>query len=1156
MRRSAFSSILCTAAAFAGAIGILAGCEDGPNQSYGPAPGGAGQVWNNGDSPAAVNNAGAGFGGTYGGGSKTEICAGAELQSQWSKMIAQPIQPPYRMAGLDVSGGSTYVGLTFESAENGPTSPVMGAMDPPTRLCQPGAVLGTGGNASDVGGSLVVAWGNNQEVQMEWAIPTHKAYVMTLNPGYNGQMTWTATTFKNSDCALNAQAAHYQCCTAGNGGTPACDGMPHTWIWQIGHPMTKDGKPFIVRWPGYTETKDVDADTDEIYRGLAATFAPEIFDNAVPGITCISTGTCLVSATGNDGIHPIIGFRPVSMYFNLYPPSFPQPSGSTVQSAYFFNIKYAPYSPSLTTIKMFDPIGPTGTITFNGSTYMPGLQPCALQLGGTFKDLMSNCVNVFKDGATDTVAKAKVLGNLTHDDQNFTFSVVGDNQNYYPPELQLGGTRQFDVIHDGETPADNAVAGDFQFDVRSFGPIANDTFTTTTSGVTLYHKDRHGSAHVWREWGRAVQADLASAYHALHPTVPLRTYHDPACYFPMSCQGGAACNGLTFGACGGVAGCGWNYNFAPGQTVYSWRPAEGCTGFEGHITNAYPNVNSQTGLQAAADPNVIDPDEAAWDFSGGLGGLSGGFKPGNPFAVFCNDPGITNFCGLSGDVLGTFNTLFDAALSRVISFLGNGDILQVPPEGRDLRYYFKQFTIAFAKYAASPANPAHGPNAPSVAGGQNVNDAVPFFGDYVLDTDNLIFDSIGGNGARSEYVDFDNAGSASAANAEPTDLELQFLLIGSNYRSVNFLRRLDREERALFDIMATDKTQGGWGYLHDAQAKVVNDSFGYPQKNAVMNLSNLAGSPAIAAATNPFSGGPAWVPATDANGKFLVADATKTDPCFPNLPLSKTTQYCATHIDTDCQAAGSLNPPLDDNGNIITRDNGKPLLADYCGIWYPSPLALTGPGNPSALQLTETDPLIEEAKVTLPNYANPYDSTSKPGTPIQTLVPWKPFQEGVGFPVMVSGTSDVFVETAQLDFAGQVVTPVMDYLPMTVTPDGGAPYTALQVLAYETEDFLGDVFVCYDTVSAANRAGTGRAGDILGVHMYTSGQSILDWMASHPSAQDNCGIIVRYSPYNNYPDYIQGTSNGVRMSIDQSSGYGRVVDVTVFAPGQGTPAPP
>jgi hypothetical protein len=132
----------------------------------------------------------------------------------------------------------------------------------------------------------------------------------------------------------------------------------------------------------------------------------------------------------------------------------------------------------------------------------------------------------------------------------------------------------------------------------------------------------------------------------------------------------------------------------------------------------------------------------------------------------------------------------------------------------------------------------------------------------------------------------------------------------------------------------------------------------------------------------------------------------------------------------------------------------------------------------------------------------------------------------------------------------------MDYEPVSTTDSKGNTTTTINILAYETEDFLGDVFLCYDHIGADERAGTGRPGDILSAHLYTSVTSILDWMAAHPTAQDNCGIIVRYSPYNNYPDYIQSTNNGIRLGIEQGAGFGRVSDCTVFVPGSGAAAPP
>jgi hypothetical protein len=49
---------------------------------------------------------------------------------------------------------------------------------------------------------------------------------------------------------------------------------------------------------------------------------------------------------------------------------------------------------------------------------------------------------------------------------------------------------------------------------------------------------------------------------------------------------------------------------------------------------------------------------------------------------------------------------------------------------------------------------------------------------------------------------------------------------------------------------------------------------------------------------------------------------------------------------------------------------------------------------------------------------------------------------------------------------------------------------------------------------------------------------------------------VRYSPYDNYPDYITSLTAGVRLDIEQGGGYGRVVDATVYVPGSGVVATP
>ena len=66
--------------------------------------------------------------------------------------------------------------------------------------------------------------------------------------------------------------------------------------------------------------------------------------------------------------------------------------------------------------------------------------------------------------------------------------------------------------------------------------------------------------------------------------------------------------------------------------------------------------------------------------------------------------------------------------------------------------------------------------------------------------------------------------------------------------------------------------------------------------------------------------------------------------------------------------------------------------------------------------------------------------------------------------------------------------------------------------------------------------------------MYTSVEQILNWFAAHPAAYDACQMIIHYSPYGNYADYISSIQNGVRLGVTQGGGFGRIVDGTLFDP--------
>jgi len=225
-------------------------------------------------------------------------------------------------------------------------------------------------------------------------------------------------------------------------------------------------------------------------------------------------------------------------------------------------------------------------------------------------------------------------------------------------------------------------------------------------------------------------------------------------------------------------------------------------------------------------------------------------------------------------------------------------------------------------------------------------------------------------------------------------------------------------------------------------------------------------------------------------------------------------------------------PPQDLTGKTLLDDNGSPLFTAYAGAFGNSSIFHLGNTKASPISVNSTFPAIEQAMI---GY-DPNMTGSPTAQQITFLVPWLPKQPGVGFPIAVSGTIDKFVETSQLDFSGTTISANVDYDFL----DPKNPAAGIVFLAVETTDYLGDVFLCRD----------GNSGDVLPVHMYTPVASILNWLQAHPGVSNDCGIVIRYSPYNNFPDYISSLTNGIRLGITQGGGFGRVVDVTLFVPGQ------
>jgi hypothetical protein len=355
------------------------------------------------------------------------------------------------------------------------------------------------------------------------------------------------------------------------------------------------------------------------------------------------------------------------------------------------------------------------------------------------------------------------------------------------------------------------------------------------------------------------------------------------------------------------------------------------------------------------------------------------------------------------------------------------------------------------------------------------------------DPDDLFFDSIGaGQFEIAEYIDRRFA----SKTQHPTDFVFSADVKNGIMDEYSFSRALLRGETAIYTAMLEDPNDG-LGQEHHA------------------TLTNIFGSPVLAAG---------WMPSSAGKSAYYCATADPPDP-------------------TNCD--GQM-PPMAPGGQDILRDElGRPILEPYPGAFNGTQTVFDlGQVN---IKVKQTYNNIQQAMVQIPTFSNPYDPNSNSGPSLMTLIPWAPKQPGIGFPVALSGTLDKFIETAQLDFSGEEITANIDY-DVVVDPNTHLPLPngTIQFLAVETTDFLGDVFLCQDA----------NTGDLLTARMYTPVANILQWLQDHPGSYQSCGIIIRYSPFGNYADYITALNAGVRLGVTQGGGFGRVVDATLFVPGQ------
>lgn len=1171
---------------------VLAGCEDGPNQVYSPAPVGAANVWNSQNVDGGATDGGQAFDAGYPTVSKTTLCSTDLKRERWAWMLTQPVKPPRQYAGIDLAGSDNWEGLTIENAEKAPAT----ADDPTGGLCQSTAFGFEGTCPSGSGGCNGNAWGNNGEVSFSWNVATHLIDQMVLGLGYTGTLV------------LDPYPDH--------------NGEVHSYTIAIGDVLRRgdanggNNETYLLNWGDKTQRAQQITD---MFNAAMATYAEKgglIFDTSTcnadtdckaPGTVsscqcahdpanpgkCTAPGKCGVtdcSGDGNclvyaDGSNTIMGFRPLVVYVEGND-GLPQPAESTPIAIYNFFSKSEPFSNLPQEVKL-DAVGPVAQGTPTG---LPegATTVCKQAIGQSFDDFKANCVQVHGDSSdpkgVDAVNLNKILYGLTHDQEHWTANVLGVNQNF------TSGKTISDpdyVVLDSDTPSTGDIAEDWTFDSRARGDTANDDFGA-------------GSSLVGIEWARLLLESIAAVRNegrpAGAPPIPVMKLNDPRC---VGFDGGGNPNYKS------------NIDTVTGQTICSGAEGLMLVGGGGPDTNGRSDFSEDPGAAAFLTKHVanLNPTEN-FDVNGAF--YSGTFlKPGDVTGAVCIDPADATDCTLDSV------SIFQNLLKHVTRVLGNGDVNKLPTELRDRRFYYKTFGQAFIKYLkAYGAHDAATRNLyPGAGGGVSPTDVA----NTDIDLESFFFDydvAPGTGGSQTydkfEYIDRDFIGQgAQPGNTVPWDFEYGIDLFGGNQRYDNWYRRMDREEVLLYESLLQDET-------HTAgQENTVNitNIFGSPLVSGIWPSYNCAignyEDPAGAdgpldpdgndcSGTNPPLDPATTLPACGAGGKCAAGKTCISANSYENGAIEVCASACDynAHKDTGCAngqaclsdgngGSGCVDMLMDRNDR--TSKYSHPIMYYYPGAWTPS---LFSKGHsPVHFDASDKRPGAGVVKLHVPDFqAGNYvvaqipapttgdcptgyakdtsgafcNAVTKASAPeLSALVPWQEVQPGIGFRIPIDGSHSQWVSTGQLDFTGVLETYIVDYVPnydtgkascvsdgqcnpgFTCNKDSDsclADDNTIRIQAVEGDDFIGEAFLCQDPTT----------GDILHVHQYDSMIGIVDWLAAHPgtsetpSAQNACQIIVSRSENDLFVDSITSKSAGVVIIDGGGQGQGRATDIVLF----------
>jgi hypothetical protein len=1097
------------------------GCEDNPDQFYKRAPAGAGDRWNNGKTPPTYDrDAKNGFTDQFNSSSKQDLCSGAEKHDRWAKMVREPLIPPRKLAGIDLAGGDDWRGLDFREAERA--------------LCQSKA------RAISDPEALGAAWGDANEVEVDYSIATNTITNWGLNPGYRGKLEFESRPEGLAD----------------NGFADAAKRNPwgvHKFSISIGVQIQKDGRPHEIHWNTdcSPESKPGDLcwqlELTEMYDALMYTYSKDL---ASTQGNCVAEQKCLGSkAAGDVGL---FGVRPLGTY--LVVPNYRiQPAGSTPAYFYGFYVKLMPFSGAELYVKLDD----EGPYAFS-----PGIgelkKDCKQFLGVKYGDFLANCININKAETMHSSGQplnqfilGKFKGGMSRTKEAYDFSVEAVSLNFLSSRIGEDKT-----VGDDWFPTESDFAHEWEMDIRASGKVLNE-WSADKRFQTMF-----ATGAIYREYARRVQDDinakLAEWLPEENPLAPANGTRAVQCQPGYVPNDAGKCRFQGFGI--GDSHC----LKSPGAPA-DWKPAKGCTGFEGFMT-----PGDRDHVNMSVYPPGSDPLRVSMGWRGAQLGIKTALKAGDPLAIFCNDPPVNGagkdeaadhtpaqcaddnacysskckanakmdkpaeggcpegwtdigenkcqqnvrFCENPLKVFckdryddGSGNKVLTGSYKRVLDILGGGKELGVPPALRDRKFYFRHLAHAIVKYLkAAPKDPtAEQPKdladpefmpggdrcQPRNAAGQ-VIEQEPW--NCEPEPDHLLFDQMIENSDRDkfEYIDRRYA----IDGKEPLKVEYEILINSSNQQDWKYHRRLTRPERALYKYMAGANGKGD------------------PDNT---RLTNLVGSAILSQN---------WAGVSAEKDAHYCASTLLPAPTPGKTCRDK--GFCL-EPDPDCAAAGST-PPMS-NGQFMLDDYNMPLLKNYRGGFAETGTIFHLGTN--YIKLVEELPLIKSARLQVPFFDNPYaPAAAGPGIaagngPI-LIADWRPETPANGIRIPVNEQLDKFIPSASIVFGGSSLTLDLDYVQQ--------PDKTMRLEAVTSDSYMGNIFLCVDP----------NSGDLLSIEQYESMDVIQNWLNTHPGSRQACGIMTRFSAFGDYPQMLHARNAGVVLDVGLGSGVGRVTNVQIY----------